>query len=97
MLLPSLPPPCSPLLRPPQSRFAQTARLAGYASRAVNSAVSGLAYVGAKVAGGGEAPWPHPCWPGEASVGLEGCMRAVPSPARGLPAALWMLRCIDPF
>lgn len=37
------------------SRFAQTARLAGYASKAVNSAVSGLAYVGAKVAGGGEA------------------------------------------
>lgn len=35
-----------------KKRFAQTARLAGYASKAVNSAVSGLAYVGAKVAGG---------------------------------------------
>lgn len=44
-------------------RFAQTARLAGYASKAVNSAVSGLAYVGAKVAGGGEAA-PACIWPG---------------------------------
>lgn len=45
--------------------FGQTARLAGYASKAVNSAISGLAYVGAKVAGGGEVPpaciWPVDC------------------------------------
>ena len=42
----------------PTYRFRQSARLARYAAAAVNSAVSGLAWVGAKVAGGGECGWP---------------------------------------
>lgn len=49
---------CSLCLAPPlplPGRFRQTERLAGSAASLVNSAVSGLAWAGSKVAGGGEA------------------------------------------
>lgn len=39
---------------PALARFRQTERLAGSAASLVNSAVSGLAWAGSKVAGGGE-------------------------------------------
>lgn len=45
--------PCLPARPPARSRFKQSARLAERAAQLVNSAVSGLAWAGAKVAGGG--------------------------------------------